>query len=483
MDAMHDSRGPTFDRNTTLHLLIAVLLGLLVFAGDYVTHAQVGLAGLYVVVVLMLIDTLPQKVVLSVCILCFILAAGVFFTSYHSSISSTSFVGTNLCVFGFIAYFVYRRSRRDANVRNLIFLLEKTYDAIVIRDNKNTIIYWSEGAEKLYGWNDREARGETSGKLLKTIYPETKTVTELALLRDGKWEGELSQTSRDGQQVIVSSHWLLQRDARGQRSVTVEANRDITLVHAADAEPKSVTQFDDFRGAMLAQISSAISHELSQPLAASIISGEASLRWLKAEPSNVDEARTALESCIASARHAGDVIARVRQTSQRDEITCEALSTSMLIKRALSLNQDKFLRHRVEPDLSIADWLPNVWGNRKLLEKVFADLISYVLQTMPASKLDSLLEVNAKTQVSEAGFNDIVLEIGTRTAIESYDRLAPLAKRPEGFANDVLGSTLSVCRFVIEAHSWRIDAIADADTGVAFRIKIPIKKEAILGAR
>lgn len=480
---MHDTRRTTFDRKTALKLLLAFLLGVLVFAGDYVTHAQAGLAGLYVVVVLMLVDTLPKKIVLTVCIVCFVLATGVFFTRYHSSESSTSFVGTNICVFGFIAYFVYRRSIRDANVRNLILLLEQTYDAIVIRDRDDTVIYWSDGAERLYGWSGRQARGKLAGDLLGTVYPQTKFSTETEFLRVGKWEGELSQTSRDGRQIIVSSHWLLQRDAKGQPSVTVEANRDVTHLHGLEAEAKSATQFDDFRGAMLAQMTSSISHELSQPLAASIISAEASLRWLQADPPNAIEAKSAIESAIISSRRAGDVIARVRQMADRDKTTCETISTSMLVKRALSLNQDLLLRRRVEPELAIADWLPEVHGNRKLVVKVIADLVTYVVQTMPPNLEDSHLTVNARTHVSEAGVNDIILEIGTRYAVDNYDRLAPHAKRPDGFANDVLGSTLSVCRFVIESHSWRIDAISDAKRGVAFRIKIPIKKEAGFGAR
>jgi PAS domain S-box-containing protein len=47
-------------------------------------------------------------------------------------------------------------------------------------------------------------------------------------LRDGRWEGELTHTKRDGTNVVVASRWVLQRDANGDRIRTLEINNDIT---------------------------------------------------------------------------------------------------------------------------------------------------------------------------------------------------------------------------------------------------------------
>jgi PAS domain S-box-containing protein len=54
-----------------------------------------------------------------------------------------------------------------------------------------------------------------------------ETIKE-ALLRDGRWEGEFVNTTRNNERVIVASRWALQRDAHGRPVGTLETNNDIT---------------------------------------------------------------------------------------------------------------------------------------------------------------------------------------------------------------------------------------------------------------
>src|SRR5208282_4421296 len=65
-------------------------------------------------------------------------------------------------------------------------------------------------------------------ELLQTDFPVPLDEVTATLLRTGRWEGELTQSTRSGTRVIVSSRWALRRDARGIPIAALETNNDIT---------------------------------------------------------------------------------------------------------------------------------------------------------------------------------------------------------------------------------------------------------------
>ena len=79
--------------------------------------------------------------------------------------------------------------------------------------------------------------GRTTHELLGTRYPDggrRALVDELH--RTGEWQGELRHRRRNGQQVVVASHWILRRDpADGQDAAVLELHTDATALKAAEA--------------------------------------------------------------------------------------------------------------------------------------------------------------------------------------------------------------------------------------------------------
>ena len=99
-------------------------------------------------------------------------------------------------------------------------------DAMMVRNGDGTIRYWSEGAQKLYGWVPQDALGATSHRLLKTVFPAPLEVIETHLRNKGYWEGQLIHERRDGSKVKVASHWELQQNpsSKDQSITVVEVN-------------------------------------------------------------------------------------------------------------------------------------------------------------------------------------------------------------------------------------------------------------------
>jgi PAS domain S-box-containing protein len=99
---------------------------------------------------------------------------------------------------------------------------------VMLRDTKGRIEVWSGGAERLYGYTPEEAVGRISYELLHTQFPVPLEQIEERLERDGTWEGELVNRTRDGRLIIAASVWVLHRTGHG-RSLVMESNTDITV--------------------------------------------------------------------------------------------------------------------------------------------------------------------------------------------------------------------------------------------------------------
>lgn len=114
-------------------------------------------------------------------------------------------------------------------------LLDLANDTIMIRHLDDTIAYWNQGAERLYGWTADEAVGQSVHALLQTEFSQSPEEIHEIVLKQGYWNGELSHARRDGTRIVVSSSWTLQRNEMGQPSAYLEIAQDITERKRQDA--------------------------------------------------------------------------------------------------------------------------------------------------------------------------------------------------------------------------------------------------------
>ncbi len=121
-----------------------------------------------------------------------------------------------------------RVEERTEAVRRQADLIELSHEAIIVRDLENRILFWNRGAEEAYGWTKNEAEGNIIHSFLKTRFPVPFEKYMEALTREGRWEGELIHTRKDGSEVAVLSRQVLQRDERGTPIAVMEINIDIT---------------------------------------------------------------------------------------------------------------------------------------------------------------------------------------------------------------------------------------------------------------
>ncbi len=115
----------------------------------------------------------------------------------------------------------------EKQVRHQASLLDLMHEAIIVRDLKDQISFWSRGAEQLYGWSAEEARGRRSTDF---FYEDTAVYlrAKKRLLEVGAWNGELNNLRKDGSAITVGCHWTLVRNARGEPASVIAIHTDLT---------------------------------------------------------------------------------------------------------------------------------------------------------------------------------------------------------------------------------------------------------------
>ena len=145
-----------------------------------------------------------------------------------------------------------------------IELLNLASDAIIVCSTDRRIDFWNSGAAEMYGWRAEEVLGENVHDLLATTFSESRESVWHVLLAHGVWEGELTHRTKNGQEIVVTSKHVLQRDENGVPVRILEINRDITKRKLMEGELKrnqsELEELVDQRTVALRQLSTQLMH-------------------------------------------------------------------------------------------------------------------------------------------------------------------------------------------------------------------------------
>ena len=364
-----------------------------------------------------------------------------------------------------------------AVLREQARLLDLTHDTVFVRDMDDVITYWNRGAEELYGWKREQAIGKISHQLTQTVFPAPLEEINAELVRTGRWEGELIHTKRDGARVTVASRWSLQRDGRGRPVATLETNNDITeRKQAQEALQETQAQLAHVaRVTTLGELTASIAHEVNQPIAAVVTNAGAGLRWLAAEPPNLDEVRQTLGRIINDGNRASAVIGRIRGLAKKAPLQKAWLDINETALEIIALTRTEMQRNGVSLRTELASNLPPVSGDRVQLQQVILNLIINAIEAMRGMG-DGRRQLLISSQ--NEGSNGVLVAVrdsGPGLDPKTVERLfdAFYTTKPDG-----IGMGLAISRSIIEAHGGKLGASPNTPQGAIFQFRLPVGGEA-----
>jgi len=285
------------------------------------------------------------------------------------------------------------------------------------------------------------------------------------------YEGEAELVGFDGRRVPVLFTIAFPAELDGDRNVLAfviditERKRSQDALLAAQAELAHAS-----RVATIGELTASIAHEVNQPLAAIVTSGEAGIRWLRRDVPELNEVAAALGRIVGEGRRASEIVTRIRAFLKKMPTEQNVLDIAEIISEAARLVERELSKGNVSLRIDVRPGLPPIRGDRIQLQQVLVNLLVNAGQAMARQSGPRLVSLRADL----AGSDALVVAVeDTGPGIEASN----LPRLFEPFfttKQDGMGMGLAICQTTVEAHGGRLTVQSTPGAGAAFRLEMPV---------
>lgn len=228
------------------------------------------------------------------------------------------------------------------------------------------------------------------------------------------------------------------------------------------------------RASRLGELSASLAHEINQPLAAALSSTQAALRFLRANPINLERLRDILQNVVQDNKRAAGVIRSMRAMLKRGPVEKAPIVINDILNDVLAVFRGEALARGIHIEKHCESALPPVMANKSQLQQVVLNLIMNAADAVSENTTENRKVIITS---SESNGNVRVAVKDTGAGIDP----ATMEKVFEPFFTTKIsgmGMGLALCRSIIEEHGGRIRVEKNATVGVTVTYELPaIKNE------
>jgi len=220
----------------------------------------------------------------------------------------------------------------------------------------------------------------------------------------------------------------------------------------------------------LGQLSSALAHELVQPLTAIQANAEVAQQYLSCANPDLKDLRSVVDDIYEDSRRGAELIERMRTLIKRRELEMQPFELGDVLQGVMSLLRHEASSRQILLKCTVQPGLPLAEGDRVHISQVLVNLLTNgmdAVQDCPVSARSVLVEAH-----TDAAGN---IEIGVRDSGPGVpkDRFEELFDPLFTTKSRGMGVGLALSRMIVDAHGGRLWAL-NADTGGAiFRFTLP----------
>ena len=317
--------------------------------------------------------------------------------------------------------------------------LERFYDTLHLED-KQAVVAALEGAvraRKDYDISDfRIRRSDGTIRFLRTI-------------------GHHNRSGEIGEYVGITMDVTERKRAEEERERLRQLEADLAHINRVN---------------MMGELAAALAHEIRQPIAASITSANACLRWLARDPPDLERARAAAARIEQDGNRAADVINRLRSFYKKGTPPEPGIvDLKDIIREMTALLRKEAVRHSIKIHSELDEDMPNVLADRVQLQQVFMNLMLNAIEAMKDT--GGKLTISSR-RTPESQIMVSIEDTGVGLPAENTERIfdAFHTTKPQG-----TGMGLAITRSIVEAHGGRVWATANSGAGATFHFTLPAK--------
>ncbi|WP_367870876.1 two-component regulator propeller domain-containing protein [Luteolibacter sp. Populi] len=358
--------------------------------------------------------------------------------------------------------------------------LEIRYTAFAYsKPSKIRFRYRLEGLDK--GWTEA---GSLRSARFPLLPPGTYRFLVSAANPDGRWSGPVSGVSftvkpffwqtpwfRAGMVALLMTTGGLLAAWRSRSRLRRSQERE----QLARAEAESQQHLNEVahltRVATLGELSSALAHELNQPLAAILGNAQVARRDLRDGPPDLTETAAILDDIADDAKRAGGIIHGMRAMFKKEAAPePQAVDLNEAVTQTMGLLHSEIVGRKVKMDLHLSENLPPAQAGRVEIQQVLINLVLNALDAMNGSPEGGRIVVVTSLQ----DVDKIELSVhdgGPGIPPEMIDRLfEPFVSTKHGG----LGLGLAISRGIAGRFHGKLLAENHPEGGAVFRLILPI---------
>jgi PAS domain S-box-containing protein len=349
-------------------------------------------------------------------------------------------------------------------------LLDKTQDAILVRDLEGVVLFWNKGAERIYGWTAAEAVGRHVGEL---IYAETAKFREanVRTLALGEWSGELRHLRKDRQELVIEARWSLLRDRQGQPKSVLAVNTNVTEKKKIELQFMRAQRMES-----IGILAGGIAHDLNNILAPIIMS----LDLLKEHATHPDM-KFMIETIDLSARRGAEIVRQVLTFARGVEGRRVEIQSRYLLHDIEHIVKDTFPKN-IRLQLLLPDDVWTIHGDPTQIHQILLNLCVNARDAMPDG---GTLTVSAENRMLDEQYVAMNIEAkpgpylvlnvtdsGTGIPPEIIDQIfEPFYTTKEVGKGTGLG--LSTVMAIVKSHHGFVHVYSEPGLGTTFKVYIP----------
>jgi PAS domain S-box-containing protein len=345
--------------------------------------------------------------------------------------------------------------------RHLASVVDSAYDLVVSMDPEGRILTWNRTAERTSGFALEEVKSQYLPDLCVEEEQQEMTLW-LAQWAQGQFTKksiEINLRTKTGKEVPIS--WTGSRMLDDEHRIVglVAVGRDLTERKRLEAQLIQSAKLTS-----LGVMAGGIAHEIRNPLAIS----SAAAQLLLERPDDEQLRKEAVEKIYSGVQRTSYIIENLLKFARPPEERMVPMDITRALEETLSLLANQLKVQRVKLRKDFTPDLPQVVGNKPLLQQVFSNMILNACNAMPDG--GSLTVVTRATEAGvEIQFADTGVGIPTEHLSKIFDPFFTTMPVGKG-----VGLGLSISYSIIQQHQGAIDVASQVGQGTVFTIRLPV---------